>query len=92
MTAFVICPVCAAKASLSRSEAQPKGPDMPSSTKATMLPTLLLAIGAIVVSAAFLLPISELLRAYAQLGGGVVAMIGAVWLMFVQRRQRANKD
>jgi hypothetical protein len=92
MTAFVICPVRHAKANLSRSETHPKGPDMPSSNKAIRLPSLLVGIGALTASAAFIAPISELLRAYVQIGGGVAAMIGGVWLIIVQRRQQMNKD
>jgi hypothetical protein len=65
---------------------------MPSSNKAIRLPSLLAGIGALTASAAFIAPISELLRAYVQIGGGVAAMIGGAWLVIVQLRQRTDKS
>jgi hypothetical protein len=65
---------------------------MPSSNKAIRLPSLLAGIGALTASAAFIAPISELLRAYVQIGGGVAAMIGGAWLIIVQLRQRTDKN
>jgi hypothetical protein len=60
--------------------------------KAMLVPRLVAGFGVIAVSAAFLLPMDELLRAYAQLAGGTVAMVGTIWLLIVQRRARLAND
>jgi HAMP domain-containing protein len=65
---------------------------MSAPAKALMLPRLLLGVGALVVSAAFIAPLDELLRAYIQIAAGLLTMIGALWLFVAQRRINKATD